>query len=255
MAVTKTEKRRRASPEKTRPSIYWLLACIALPPARVMMKIRVQDGHKLPVSGPFVLAPNHFSEIDPIVIGIALWKMGRAPRFMAKAGLFKVPVVGWLLTKSGQIPVERAGSSRDSDPVQAGSRLVEKGQGVVIYPEGSLTRDPDLWPMRGKTGAVRVALTNGIPITPIAHWGTDKVMARYSRKINFFPPKAIDVKVGDPVDLSEFAGRPLDSATLAEATAVVMKHITVLLEDLRGEKAPDEPWDPSKHNQKDTGRF
>ncbi|MCU1418901.1 MAG: 1-acyl-sn-glycerol-3-phosphate acyltransferase [Mycetocola sp.] len=255
MAVSETEKRRRASPEKTRPSIYWLLACIALPPARLMMKIRIQDRHKLPVSGPFVLAPNHFSEIDPIVIGIAVWKMGRAPRFMAKAGLFTVPVVGWLLTKSGQIPVKRAGSTRDSDPVQAGGLLVEKGQGVVIYPEGSLTRDPDLWPMRGKTGAVRVALTNGIPIIPIAHWGTDKVMARYSRKINLFPAKPIDVKVGDPVDLSAFAGRPLDAATLAEATAVVMKEITALLEDLRGEKAPDELWDPSKHNQKDTGRF
>lgn len=255
MAVTKSTQRRRASPEKTRPSIYWLLAAIALPPARLMMKIRVQDGHKLPVSGPFVLAPNHFSEIDPVVIGIAVWKMGRAPRFMAKAGLFKVPVVGWLLTRSGQIPVERAGSTRGNDPVQAGGLLVEKGQGVVIYPEGSLTRDPALWPMRGKTGAVRVALTHGIPVTPIAHWGTDKVMARYSKKIHFFPPKRIDVKVGDPVDLSAFANRPLDSATLAEATAVVMKEITALLEDLRGEKAPAEPWDPSKHNQKDTGRF
>jgi 1-acyl-sn-glycerol-3-phosphate acyltransferase len=255
MAVTKSTTRRRASPEKTRPSIYWLLAAIALPPARLMMKLRIHDGHKLPNSGPFVLAPNHFSEIDPIVIGIAVWKTGRAPRFMAKAGLFKVPVVGWLLTRSGQIPVERAGSTRGSDPVQAGGLLVDKGQGVVIYPEGSLTRDPELWPMRGKTGAVRVALTHGIPITPIAHWGTDKVMARYSKKIHFFPPRTIDVKVGDPVDLSAFRDRPLDAATLAEATAVVMKEITALLEDLRGEKAPTEPWDPSKHNQKDTGRF
>lgn len=253
--MTNTQKRRRASPEKTRPSIYWFLACIALPPARLMMKLRIRDGHKLPSDGAYILAPNHFSEIDPIVIGVAVWKMGRAPRFMAKAGLFKVPVVGWLLTKSGQIPVERTGSTRGNDPVRAGGVLVEKGQGVVIYPEGSLTRDPDLWPMRGKTGAVRVALTHGIPITPIAHWGTDKVMARYSRKISFFPPKPIDVKVGDPVDLSAFADRPLDSSTLAEATAVVMAAITALLEDLRNEKAPEEPWDPSKHNQKDTGRF
>ncbi|MET1052421.1 MAG: lysophospholipid acyltransferase family protein [Mycetocola sp.] len=250
-----TTKRRRSNPEKSRPSIYWLLASIALPPAGLMMKVKIRDGHKLPADGPFILAPNHFSEIDPIVIGVAVWKMGRAPRYMAKAGLFKVPVVGWLLTKSGQIPVERAGTTRGNDPVRAGGVLVDKGQGLVIYPEGSLTRDPDLWPMRGKTGAVRVAMSHNIPIIPIAHWGTDKVMARYSRKISFFPPKRIDVKVGDPVDLSAFAGRPLDSATLAEATAVVMRSITTLLEDLRGEKAPAEVWDPSKHNQKDTGRF
>jgi 1-acyl-sn-glycerol-3-phosphate acyltransferase len=220
-----------------------------------MMRLKISGGEKLPRSGPFILAPNHFSEIDPIVIGVAVWKLGRAPRFMAKAGLFKVPVIGYLLSKSGQVPVERAGAVRGQDPVAAGGQLVAKGQGVVVYPEGSLTRDPDLWPMRGKTGAVRIALTHGIPITPVAHWGTDKVMARYSRKINFFPPKRIDVKVGDPVDLSRFEGRPLDQATLSEATAVVMAAITELLADLRGEKPPAEPWDPSKHNQKDTGRF
>ena len=218
------------------------------------MRVKITDGEKLPRSGPFILAPNHFSEIDPIVIGVAVWKLGRAPRFMAKAGLFKVPVVGYLLTKSGQVPVERQGG-RGQDPVAAGGQLVEKGQGVVVYPEGSLTRDPDLWPMRGKTGAVRIALTHGIPITPVAHWGTDKVMARYSRKISFFPPKNIRVKFGDPVDLSQFADRPLNTATLTEATAVVMAAITELLADLRGETPPNEPWDPSKHNQKDTGRF
>lgn len=247
--------RLRASPEKTRPSIYWLLASIALPPASLMMRLHITGGEKLPRSGPFILAPNHFSEIDPIVVGVTVWKLGRAPRFMAKAGLFKVPVIGWLLTKSGQVPVERTGSVRGQDPVGAGGKLVEKGQGVVVYPEGSLTRDPDLWPMRGKTGAVRIALTHGIPITPMAHWGTDKVMARYSRKISFFPPKPIEVRIGDPVDLSRFADRTLDSATLTEATAVVMAAITELLAEIRGETPPKEPWDPSKHNQKDTGRF
>ena len=247
--------RPRANAEKTRPSIYWLLASIALPPAALMMRLKITDGEKFPRSGPFILAPNHFSEIDPIVIGVAVWKLGRAPRFMAKAGLFSVPVIGYLLTKSGQVPVERHGGGRGQDPVAAGGQLVDKGQGVVVYPEGSLTRDPDLWPMRGKTGAVRIALTHGIPITPVAHWGTDKVMARYSRKISFFPPKRIRVKFGDPVDLSQFADRPLNTATLTEATAVVMAAVTELLADLRGETPPKEPWDPSKHNQKDTGRF
>jgi 1-acyl-sn-glycerol-3-phosphate acyltransferase len=100
-----------------------------------------------------------------------------------------------------------------------------------------------------------MALETGIPVIPIAHWGTQQVMARYAKKISFFPRKTIAVKVGDPVDLSAFEGRPLDAATLNEATAVIMDAITRLLEDLRGETAPAERWDPATHNQKETGRF
>jgi 1-acyl-sn-glycerol-3-phosphate acyltransferase len=109
--------------------------------------------------------------------------------------------------------------------------------------------------MRGKTGAARMALEHDIPVIPIAHWGTQDVMARYSKKISFFPRKTIAVKVGDPVDLSGFRGRNLDSATLNEATSVIMSGITALLEDLRGEEAPAVRWNPSQHDQKETGRF
>ena len=109
--------------------------------------------------------------------------------------------------------------------------------------------------MRGKTGAVRVALERGIPIVPAAHWGTQELMPRYSKKISIFPRKHIIVKIGDPLDLAEFRGRPLDSATLSAATAVVMDAITALLEDIRQEKAPLERWNPAAHDQKETGRF
>ncbi|MGG7463663.1 lysophospholipid acyltransferase family protein [Plantibacter sp. YIM 135347] len=243
-----------SSPEKTRPSIYWVLASIALPPFSAIVKLRIRHGERLPMSGPFILAPNHDSEFDPLVMGVAVWKLGRQPRFMAKASLFKIPVVGWLLKRAGQIPVERQGSTRGHDPVSAAAQLVEHGQGVVVYPEGSLTRDPDLWPMRGKTGAVRIALTHKLPIIPAAHWGTQQVMPRYG-KLSFFPRKRVEVAIGEAVDLSAFEGRPLDSKTLNEATEVVMQAITVLCEELRGEPAPRERWDPTKHDQKETGRF
>lgn len=219
------------------------------------MRIRIRDAHKLPREGAFILSPNHFSEIDPIVIGIAVWKIGRIPRFMAKASLFRIPVVGWLLRAAGQIPVEREGSTRGNSPIDAAGELVKTGRGVIVYPEGTLTRDPGLWPMRGKTGAVRMALTHGLPIIPVAHWGTQKVMPRYAKKISFFPPKPIDVIIGDPIDLSAYADRPLDSSTLNEVTTVVMNEITALVEELRQEKAPTQRWDPAQHNQKETGRF
>jgi 1-acyl-sn-glycerol-3-phosphate acyltransferase len=189
-----------------------------------------------------------------VVMGLALWKVGRMPRYLAKASLFRIPVVGWALRRSGQIPVERS-SSRGSDPLAAARKVADDGLAVVIYPEGTLTRDPDLWPMRGKTGAVRTALQAGIPIIPAAHWGTQHVMPRYAKKISLFPRKTIHITFGDPVDLSAFAGRGLDSKTLAEATDVVMQAITALVEELRGEKAPATRWDPAKNNQTETGRF
>jgi 1-acyl-sn-glycerol-3-phosphate acyltransferase len=235
--------------------IFRLLALLLIPPMEFLARYVIIDGDKLPKHGAFVFSPNHYSEIDPVVIGRVMYKLGRAPRYLTKASLFTVPVLGWFLRTSGQIPVERSGVSRGSDPLTSAAKLVREGLAVVIYPEGSLTRDPDLWPMRGKTGAVRMALEAGVPLIPVAHWGTQLVMPRYGKKISWFPRKTITVKIGDPVDLSAFAGRGLDPATLNEATAVLMAAITALLVELRGEPAPAEPWDPAKHKQSETGRF
>ena len=208
----------------------------------------------MPQSGAFVLAPNHYSEIDPLVIGAGVWKLGRAPRFLAKASLFKNPVLGWLLRTSGQIPVERAGS-KSHRALRAAEELVEKGRMVVVYPEGSLTRDPDLWPMRGKTGAVRIALERDIPIIPAAHWGTQELMPRYGKKIHPFPRKTIDVIIGEPLDLSAYRGKPLTQSNLLEATGELMDAVAELLAELRGEPAPAARWDPTQHGQKETGRL
>ncbi|WAB82676.1 lysophospholipid acyltransferase family protein [Microcella daejeonensis] len=220
-----------------------------------MAKFVTIDGHKLPKQGAFILAPNHYSEIDPVIMGRFMWGLGRVPRFLAKGSLFRIPVVGRILTASGQIPVEREGRGRSDAPLKAAQQLVDRRLAVIIYPEGTLTRDPDLWPMRGKSGAVRMALESGVDIIPAAHWGTQKIMARYSKRISFFPRKRIECKIGDPVDLSDLRGRPIDQATLAEGTARVMTAIAQLLGDLRGETPPAERWDPSKNNQKETGRF
>lgn len=246
----KVAKRRS---EKT--PIFRFLAALVLPFMYAIAKFRIVDGDKLPRQGSFVLAPNHFSEIDPLVIGVIMWKLGRMPRFLAKASVFRIPVVATLLRASGQIPVERAGSIRGSEPLQAAATIAEKGSAVVIYPEGSLTRDPELWPMRGKTGAVRMALDAGVPLIPVAHWGTQLVLPRYGRRLSAFPRKTITVKIGDPVDLSAYRGRRLGATELNEATELVMNAITALLEDLRGEKAPAERWNPAKNNQNETGRF
>lgn len=248
------EDRQAAKPRSEKIAIFRLLAFLVLPIMNILGRYRVHDGHNLPRSGPVVVAPNHFSEVDPFVIGVAIWKQGRAPRYLAKASLFKVPVLGWLLRKSEQIPVERAGT-RGVDPLATANQLVDKKLVVVVYPEGTLTRDPDLWPMRGKTGAVRLALTADVPLIPVAHWGTQRIMPRYGKRVSLFPRKNVDITFGPPVDLSAYRGRPLDSRMLAEATELLMAAITALVAHMRGEEPPAERWDPARKGQAETGRF
>ena len=243
----------KARSEKT--AIFRIMAGIGVPFMGAVSSISIEGEENVPRTGAFVVAPNHFSNIDPLVIGVAMYRIGRMPHYLAKASLFTIPFVGFLLKKSGQVPVERGGRSRSSDPM-AGARVnAEQGNAIVIYPEGSLTRDPDLWPMRGKSGAVRTALEQGIPLIPSAHWGTQDLLGPYTSRIRFFPRSKIRVLFGPPVDLSEFRGRPLDSAVLTAATAVLMRDITTLVEKLRGETAPSERWDPAKHNQTEIGRI
>jgi 1-acyl-sn-glycerol-3-phosphate acyltransferase len=154
-------------------------------------------------------------------MGVAVWRLGRTPRFLAKASLSKVPFLGFYLRRTGQIPVERQAGSLTT-PLDAAHRLIESGQGVIVYPEGTLTREPDLWPMKGKTGAVRMALEAGIPLYPAAHWGTQNLMPRYGKGISVFPRPRIEVLVGQPLDLSMFEGRPVTRELLAEATDRLM---------------------------------
>ncbi|HEY9477871.1 MAG TPA: lysophospholipid acyltransferase family protein [Microbacteriaceae bacterium] len=218
-------------------------------------RYRILGGEKLPRTGAFVLAPNHNSEIDPLVMGVAMWKLGRMPRYLTKASLFTVPVLGWFLRKTEQVPVQRGGAARDNGPLAIAERLADRGLGVIIYPEGSLTRDPELWPMRGKTGAVRMALEADVPLIPVAHWGAQLILPRYAKRISLFPRKNVTIAYGDPVDLSAYRGRNLDASELAAATNLLMNAITALVADLRGEIPPAQRWDPNQHNQRETGRF
>jgi 1-acyl-sn-glycerol-3-phosphate acyltransferase len=231
---------------------FVIVAGIVRPVMNVLMSKKWEGLEKLPAGG-FIAAPNHCTEIDPLVIGHMLYNQKRMPHFLAKGGLFKVPVLGFVLRATKQIPVERstAGANRS---LNVAREVVEEGGAIVIYPEGTLTRDPGLWPMKGHTGAARMALESGIPVVPMAHWGAHHVFPRYAKRFHLFPRRTSRVLVGDPVDLSAFEGRPLDKATLTAATAVIMDAITALLATLRSEEPPAERWDPAAHNQSTHGR-
>ena len=243
--------RRPRSPEVSRPSIFWLLAGIVAAPITALFKFDIRG--ELPRTGPFILTPNHYSDIDPVVMGWAVWRLGRAPRFMAKASLFRIPVIGRLLHWSGQIPVERERGKAKQAAVNAAQHLVDTGRGVIVYPEGTLTREPGGWPMRGKSGAVRIALAADIPVIPIASWGADAVVPRFQKKFRPRWRAPITVLVGEPIDLSEYRGRAHSRTAIEGATATVMREITALLGQIRGEQAPAELYDPVAHGQTEFG--
>jgi 1-acyl-sn-glycerol-3-phosphate acyltransferase len=246
-----------ARPRPTREKTFgWrVVAALAIPWVLLVARFRIRNGEKLPRTGAFVLAPNHYSNLDPVTTGYIVWKLGRVPRFLAKASVFRVPIIGAVLKATGQIPIERTGGSSAGQSLTAAGDLVRHGLAVIVYPEGTLTREPDLWPMRGKSGAVRMALEHDVPLIPMAHWGVQQIMPRYSKKVSLFPRKTVEAIIGDPVDLSRWRGRPVTHELLAEATDAVMAEITRLLEQLRGETAPLERWDPSANGQTETGRF
>jgi 1-acyl-sn-glycerol-3-phosphate acyltransferase len=156
-----------------------------------------------------------------------------------------VPVAGKIITATGQIPVQRMTTSA-SQAFESAVRAVQEGKVVIVYPEGTLTRDPDLWPMVGKTGAARIALSAGVPVVPIANWGTHRILYPYAKKPDLVPRKLIQVKVGDPVDLDDLRGQPVTPEVLHQATDRIMADITGLLEDIRGETAPAERFDPKR---------
>ncbi|MGL4339148.1 MAG: lysophospholipid acyltransferase family protein [Rhodoglobus sp.] len=243
-------------PKSEKTAIFRVLAFILLPVMLLLARYRLRGVENIPVSGSFVLAPNHYSNIDPLVIGVGLWRIGRMPRFLAKASLFRIPVVGMVLRRAGQIPVERSTNSGGRAVALTQAKdVAAAGHAVVIYPEGSLTRDPGEWPMRGKFGAVRTALDAGIPLIPAASWGAQLIMPQKTNRISLFPRKSVEIVFGEPVDLSRFADQPRDSRVLAEATSELMAAITGLVEQLRHEEAPRERWNPTDHGQPEIGRF
>ena len=169
----------------------------------------IRDREHIPREGGFVISPNHCTYADPLAFAHFVYDSGRPPRFLAKEALFRVPIIGRLLRAADQIPVYR-NSTLATSAFREAVRAVEEGKCVGIFPEGTLTRDPDLWPMRGKTGAARVALETRCPVIPVAQWGPQEILERYGKRVHLFPRKTMHVLAGPPVDLSDLYGRPMD---------------------------------------------
>lgn len=202
----------------------------------------------VPRHGGAVIAANHLSYSDPFVIGRFLVRgAGRLPHFLGKAEVFAVPMLGALLQRAGQIPVHR-GTVRAADSFRSAVEAVEAGRVVCLLPEGTLTRDPQLWPMAGKSGAARIALTTGCPLVPVAMWGPERILPPRARTLAAMPRLLtrrhhVEVVAGPPVVLDDLRAVPLDATVLAEATRRLMGDITALLAGIRGEHPTTNPME------------
>jgi 1-acyl-sn-glycerol-3-phosphate acyltransferase len=223
---------------RRRIGFWYRLAVVLLRrPLLVLTKRDWRGTEHLPQQGGFVACTNHVSHFDPLAFAHFLYDNGRLPRFLGKAAIFRVPVIGTIIRGAGQIPVYRE-SADATKAYTAAVDAVRRGECVAIYPEATITRDPGLWPMTGKTGAARVALVTGAPVIPVAQWGPQEVLAPYTKRLRLLPRKTMHLMAGPPVDLAEFSGQPMDTETLRLVTEKIMTAITVLLEEIRGEAAP-----------------
>nr|WP_237555015.1 lysophospholipid acyltransferase family protein [Streptomyces sp. SID4948] len=220
-----------------------MAAAIAKPPLIVLFKRDWRGMENIPRDGGFLTAVNHNSYLDPLLYAHFQYNTGRVPRFLAKAALFKPFFVGSIMRGTGQIPVIRA-TTDAAAAYRAAVEAVDKGECVAFYPEGTLTRDPDLWPMVGKTGVARVALLTQAPVIPIAQWGGNEFLPPYAKKPSFLPRKTHRVLAGPPVDLGAWYGKDPTAEVLREVTAAIMGAVKELLAELRGEPAPPGLYDP-----------
>jgi 1-acyl-sn-glycerol-3-phosphate acyltransferase len=209
-------------------------------------------GEKLPETGGCIVVFNHVSHVDPLIAAHFVYDHGRLPRYLAKSGLFKNRVLGFFLTAAGQIPVERLTKSA-AGAYDAAVAAVRNGECVVVYPEGTLTRDPAQWPMAGKTGAARIALETGCPVIPVGQWGPQQLLAPYARRPHLFPRKHITMRAGDPVDLSDLVALPRTTEVVQQATDRIMAALTEQVALIRGEVAPAERFDPRRAGVRQIG--
>lgn len=224
------------------PWVWRLLLFVA--PAVVFPICRLRVSGAVPQRwrrGPLILAANHVSPVDPIVMAAACRKAGLAPRFLATGGIFRAPVAGAVMRACGHIRVDRR-TPRVAQALPEAAAALRAGSVVLVYPEGRIGLDPWMWPERGKTGVARMAAMSGAPVVPVAQWGAHEVLPYTAPKDllrsvlrAMWRRPVVWVRFGDPVDLSGLSGAA--GAQAMRATQRIVEAIDATLVPLR----PDEP--------------
>lgn len=191
----------------------------------LLFRPRVEGLENVPVEGPAILASNHLSFSDSIFLPLVV---PRRITFLAKQEYFTGRGVKGFLSRlffagSGQVPIDRTSGSAARDAMETGKRVLERGELLGIYPEG--TRSPDGRLYRGKTGVARLAIEAGVPVIPVAMVGTDRIQP-IGRKI----PRLLrpTVRFGRPLDFSRYEGMAGDRFVERSMTDEIMYELMLL---------------------------
>ena len=220
---------------------YRFAVIVIRPLLWLLFKTDFAGRENLPRKGGFIVAVNHISYVDPFAVALLLHTSKRRPRFLAKSSLFTIPLAKQVLNGAKQIPVFRE-TSDAGNALRAAVDAVQAGECVVVYPEGTVTRDPAGWPMASKTGIARLALMTGAPVVPIGQWGPQEFLAYREKRPHVFPRKTLRMRAGPPVDLSQWAGAEPTSEVLRAMTSKIMGEVTALVAGIRGETPPETPY-------------
>ncbi|NUR61985.1 MAG: 1-acyl-sn-glycerol-3-phosphate acyltransferase [Catenulispora sp.] len=225
-------------PPRKQGTAFRFIVVVMVPLLRLLMKRDWRGGEHIPKTGGVVIAANHLSHVDALAFGHFVYGNGRIPRFLAKSGVFKNTIVGGVLRAAKQIPVYRD-TADAANALRDAIAAVAAGEAVTVYPEGTITRDPDLWPMTAaKSGAARIALATGCPVIPVAQWGPQEILGYTEKRPHLLPRKRMIMLAGPPVDLDDLRALPVDAETVRLATERIMDAITELLAKVRGEQPP-----------------
>lgn len=225
----------------------WAAAAVFYPLSVLLARTAYIGAERIPREGGALLVMNHVSHLDPVFDSVFVHRQGRVPHVFAKHTLWRYPLVRQVLNSSGQIPVYRA-SPTAGHSLRDGATALREGKIVVIYPDGTITRDPNGWPMRPRTGAARLVLDSldaGVPVLPVARWGTLSILDVYRKKFRPFPRHRVTFSVGEPLDLSAYQGKQPTVGVLRELSTVLIRAVNDRLTEIRHEPAPEEPYLPS----------
>lgn len=213
----------------------------------------------IPKTGACIVIATHMHPYDAVIATEFCTRAGRAPRIMAKASLWKLPVVKQAFESGKLIPVER-GTNNASTALKEAKKRIEDNDLVFIFPEGTTTKDPQSWPMSCKTGAARLALMTGVPVIPILQDGaqflnkdadTSVLWYKEHVKKGLFGKKIVmHIKAYPPLDLSQYVNpddykdnnyideEKLDAQKIIDVNQVIEDKLTQMAEENRGVKAP-----------------
>jgi 1-acyl-sn-glycerol-3-phosphate acyltransferase len=241
MSVTSVARSRWRRTGEPLGGWWWVTYGVLCGPVSLLFRSRYRNSEGIPAAGPVILAVNHVSHADPFLLGKFVLDAGRVPRFLAKNTLFRGRIAASFLRGMGHIPVSRDSVDAQQSLAPAIAALAA-GRVIMMYPEGTVTRDPDGWPMAGRLGTARLALSvPDAPVIPVAQWGVQQSVDLYRRKVKLLPRPRHTILVGNPVDLSAFRGEPATTATLSKMTDAIMGDIRHLVAELRGVPAPTGP--------------